>query len=39
MTPSQMRSGAVQTLTDIDKEAAQRRAQAGMLSGGRPIRN
>lgn len=39
MTPSQMRAGAVQTLTDIDKEAARRRAQAGMLSGGRPIRN
>jgi hypothetical protein len=45
MTPSQMRSGAIQTLTDINKqaainkEAARRRAQAGMLSGGRPIRN
>lgn len=39
MTPSQMRAGAIQTLTDIDEEAARRRAQAGMLSGGRPIRN
>lgn len=39
MTPSQMRSGAMQTLIDIDEEAARRRAQAGMLSGGRPIRN